>query len=431
MLNFSKTVDLQNAERTSAEKDSSKFAVIARASFVIYIFFIFFGTQLPFQDAITDVEDIATSNLANQVIVSLLFLTSTLTLIPKRKQVFSLIKKEKFLSLFFIWCLISIAWSNFGFVSFKRLFQVIAAVSIGLAGWLYADDSEDIIKYFKWVLFAYILLSIVSVLAVPGAKDPKFMTWRGMAPTKNHLGQAGLISTLFWLNAVYIGSKRQRAIALVMVMFSFILLLGSQSATAIATLVLLAMIWLAFWIDDRFKSMGIGRLFVVMASITSLAVAALVLYLAPELLTAIIGQVGKDTTFSGRTDLWIRILEEVKKHVLLGSGFGAFWVMENPDLQYLYRDFVWLPRQAHLGYLDILNETGLVGLALFSMAVLACFKKMLSFEGHGVWKWFLVAVLIVNLQETTLFRPNILTGTLFIFSYLALYADAIVREASN
>ena len=108
-----------------------------------------------------------------------------------------------------------------------------------------------------------------------------------------------------------------------------------------------------------------------------------------------------------------------------GCGFGGFWVFDNINLVILYEDYVWLPRQAHMGYLDILNETGLVGLGLFLAMVVAFFKNLLNLGKPFFWKWFLIAALIINFQETTLFRPNILTGVLFIFSYLALYVDLI------
>ena len=428
MLNYSKTID-HRKDLVAAETKDSKLAVIAKISFVVYLVYIFFGTQIPFQEKITDVKDIATANPINQVVVSFLFVVSILTLIPKRRDVFILIKKEKFLSLFLSWCLLSIVWSDFSFVSFKRLFQIIATVTISLAGLLNINDSEGILKYFKWVLGVYILLSIVSVFAVPGAKDPNFMTWRGLAPTKNHLGQSSLMCTLFWLYAFYTGSGRGRAIALIMMILSVTLLIGTQSATSILTLFIMSMIGLVFLIDDRFRSLGVGRLFSVMGTIVFMIIAILVLYLGPDLLIAIPAQMGKDTTFSGRTDLWLSILEEVKKHFLRGCGFGAFWVMENIDLQLLYRKFVWLPRQAHLGYLDILNETGLIGFVLFVAEIITYFLNLIHFKGHGVWKWIVMAVLVVNLMETTLFRPNILTGTLFLFSYLATYAEKTVWES--
>ena len=73
--------------------------------------------------------------------------------------------------------------------------------------------------------------------------------------------------------------------------------------------------------------------------------------------------------------------------------------------------------------LDILNETGLVGLAIFFAMVVYYLRHLLSIEKFFIWKWFFIAALIINFQETTLFRPNIFTGVIFVFSYLALYAE--------
>jgi len=83
----------------------SKIAII---SFVIFLFFAFFGTSLPFQERVRDVDAIGTSNIVNQLVFSLLFLAACISLIPKIYELFILIKKEKFLSFFLIWCLIVI-----------------------------------------------------------------------------------------------------------------------------------------------------------------------------------------------------------------------------------------------------------------------------------------------------------------------------------
>jgi O-antigen ligase len=122
------------------------------------------------------------------------------------------------------------------------------------------------------------------------------------------------------------------------------------------------------------------------------------------------------------------MLDEVKSHFFIGCGFAGFWTIENPDLIRLYETFVWLPNQAHNGYLDILNETGLIGLSIFLIAVITYFIKLSRIRSQFIWKWFVIAALIINLQETTLFRMNIFTGVLFIFSYLALFAELINKD---
>ncbi len=83
---------------------------------------------------------------------------------------------------------------------------------------------------------------------------------------------------------------------------------------------------------------------------------------------------GKDLTLTGRTELWADIFRIAKTHLLFGCGFQGFWVVDALNIQALYQVYVWIPIQAHNGYLDILNETGLVGLTLFIIAVINFFR---------------------------------------------------------
>jgi O-antigen ligase len=428
-LNFSKTIKQHNV-LDSSEMDGSKFAVIAKVSFVIYLLFIFFVIQSPFKDEITDVEEISTSNVANQIILSILFLTAAITLIPKRREVFTLIKKEKFLTLFLIWCLLSVFWSEFSLVSFKRLFRILVTVSVSLSVLLYTDAREEPLKFFRWILYIYILSSILAIMFVPGARDPQFMTWRGLASTKNHLGQAALVSAIIWfgsLSSVSV-STRGRIIYVTMLALSLVLLFGSKSLTSIATIVFMTIIWLVSVLDNRLQSLGIGRLFAFLSVFVALGIGSIVFLVAPESIAEITAYFGKDITFSGRTALWGDILSEVKQHLLFGCGFNGFWVMDNVNLMVLYQEYVWLPRQAHNGYLDILNETGLVGLAIFFTMVIYYLRQLLTNRKFFIWKWFFIAALIINFQETTLFRPNILTGVMFVFSYLAGYTELSIKN---
>ena len=88
----------------------------------------------------------------------------------------------------------------------------------------------------------------------------------------------------------------------------------------------------------------------------------------PDIFNTLPSLIGKDITFTGRTYLWAAIWEVIKKHILIGCGFQGYWVISNKDLLELYKNFVWLPNQAHNGYLDILNEIGIVGLVLFAIS---------------------------------------------------------------
>ena len=86
-MNLDNTPSLNNSQ-----ENTTVYETIAKLSFVIFLFFSVFGTSLPFKDKITFMDEIATSNIVNQAVYSLLFLTSCFTLTNKRSELFLLIK---------------------------------------------------------------------------------------------------------------------------------------------------------------------------------------------------------------------------------------------------------------------------------------------------------------------------------------------------
>jgi O-antigen ligase len=83
------------------------------------------------------------------------------------------------------------------------------------------------------------------------------------------------------------------------------------------------------------------------------------------LLSPIAALTGKDTTFSSRTFIWDVIKQHIQGARFLGTGYGAYWTGESkssPSYVFMYLMFFY-PSEAHNGYLDIVNDLGLVGLA--------------------------------------------------------------------
>ena len=251
-----KILNLQHEKKTAYER-------IAKYSFIAFLFFTFFGTSMPFKESVTDVDNVGTSNAVNQLVFSLLFLTSAISLIPQRKRLFLLLKREKFLSLFLLWCLFSVVWSEFSFVSFKRLFQILMAVSVCLAALLHADSLDEILHYFKLILAPYVIISILSVLFIPGAVDIKFHTWRALTPTKNNLGQVGLVCIILWFNLFRQEQVfRKKVFSFCMLILSLTLLVGSQSGTSLITFTaLIALTTMILLLNSIFHSFTVSRFF--------------------------------------------------------------------------------------------------------------------------------------------------------------------------
>ncbi len=418
--------------RTARRSWPFTLADLARLSFFFYFVFVVFGTSMPFQEKISRVQDIEASNALNQLIYSLLYVLSLLSLYGRRQQVYAFIKKEKFLSLFFLWCLTTLFWSDFPFVSFKRWLQIVGPAIVILAAFLHMDSLDEAIGYIKSVFMIYLPLSLLAILVIPEASHWDMPAWRGLAPHKNTLGQICLFSAIVWMQALSSSrSLHSRVQSLLFLGLSLLLLAGSRSMTSILAFA----IWTAFAAlhktDLALRRLQIGKLFsrVMLALVGALVVAAI--YLEPSLQEQAFRMLGKDASFTGRTDLWQAILAEVERHPWLGAGFSGFWVVGNDRLFALYDQFPWFPNSAHQGYLDLLNEIGLIGLAVFVIMYLVYRNNVRQRPLPYFWTSISAIVLLLNWQESTLFRMNTLTGIGFTMSYIAFYATAVKADAGT
>ncbi|MGE0822323.1 MAG: O-antigen ligase family protein [Candidatus Binatia bacterium] len=399
----------------------------SRTTFFFYVVFLLMGGTVPFQDKITDVSDVVTSNLSNQIIDTLFPFISLLCLLPKRKQLLLVLKQEKYLTLFLLWCLCSVLWSDFVLDSFKRWVRLFGSTIVILGFLLNTESPDEAFKYLRRVFVFYVPLSLLAIAFVPGAIQWEFPAWRGLASHKNTLGQISLISAIVWSFTSGVSSTGKKISRWLFLLASLILLFGSRSTTALVCFLFLLMTASWLIVERQLQNLNVGRL----VSLTLVFCVSLLFLLVQALelnaLESVTGVFGKDASFTGRTELWEAIFDEAKTHIFFGCGFGGFWVMENPAVLLLYADynFPWLPNEAHLGYLDVLNETGIVGLSLLALMIIFYFRALSRFDKPHFWKWFFLCTLFINLQESTLFRVANFSGWLFVLSYLVLYVELI------
>lgn len=406
----------------SAESYFSQLSsILAKVSFFMYLFFVFFGTSLPFQYEASSVEDIATSNPINQFLFSSLYLLSLFGLLSKRHRIFKFLKTEKFFSFFLLWTFFTVFWSDFPFVSFKRWLQLFGTGIVLLSALLHFESVDEALGYLKAILTLYIPLTFLSILMGPGVDQ---LGWKGLTMQKNILGQHALLSLIIWSIAFVSDSGiKKRGYALVFWCVSFILLIGSRSVTCILTAMILFLVFGPAKAQKAVFEPVIGRLFSLMFIFLFWFSIAAILIFIPDLLASVFASFGKDMTLTGRLELWDTIFSHTKNYLFSGCGFGGFWVIGSAPIDMIYEQYTWLPNRSHLGYLDILNETGIIGLFLFGLMVIYYISNLLKLEKKHFWKWFFIVALILNITETTLTFPNTAITVLFIFSYLALYIE--------
>ena len=118
-----------------------------------------------------------------------------------------------------------------------------------------------------------------------------------------------------------------------------------------------------------------------------------------------------DPTFTGRVAIWQYVLSRWEESPYFGQGFGALWQV-GPEIGARLRaaQLSWLMNEAHNGYLDVLAQTGIIGLllvgvVLFSGFLIVLFAREEKSGPLNAWKRFGIYVTLgisfYNVTEST------------------------------
>ncbi|MBW4670966.1 MAG: O-antigen ligase family protein [Cyanomargarita calcarea GSE-NOS-MK-12-04C] len=334
-------------------------------------------------------------------------ITSVLLALRWKKAIFVL-KKNNWITALVALAVISVFWS---YIPNKTISRGIAIVGTTLFGLYLASrySMKEQLQLFGLMYWLAVVLSFVFIGALPkygimsGLHEGK---WRGIYNHKNTLGKIispGII--IFLLLAI--GSTKKRWLFWLGFLLSLILLLRSTSTGSLLNTVMLLVAYLCYrvfrWRDDW--------LIPGLISVVTIG-GSLYLFLSTNselLLTAL----GKDTTLTGRGDMWPYIFEMIWKNPLLGYGYGAFWSGPGTPSFHIWQVTGWKPPNSHNGFLDIWLHLGLLGLCLFlfEFIVITLPKALnwvrLSRTSEGLWPiLYITYMLLANLSESTLMIQN-------------------------
>lgn len=244
--------------------------------------------------------------------------------------------------------------------------------------------------------------------------------WQGVFTQKNACGRIMVLAT-----AVLLFGERLTALrALSLALFLFVLVMsGSRGAWIIEIGLLL--LWLALALARR-AGARLRTALAVAAPFGIAACAVAILWLYPHFA----GIFGRDLTLSGRTAIWAQVSRFIARRPLIGYGYDAFWRgFAGPSLQ-IDAAVHFVVEHAHNGFLEILLELGVLGLALFLLSWMAAVLRLWPLWRSGRIAElafplaFLVLILLYDLDENTLLIYN------GIFWPLYVAALASVRQLS-
>lgn len=182
--------------------------------------------------------------------------------------------------------------------------------------------------------------------------------WDGLGTQKNELGGHALIALLVLLVAARTaGTRRFMYYGLSGV--TAVLIVGSQSKTALAAGVLSSLCLLVFVVFRSRKTL-FGA---VLLSISSASVIAVLFVTANIGLIA--GWLDRDITFTGRSQLWSLVRTGISDRLWFGYGYDGFFNGPLSAAHPISAQADWAPTHAHNAYMQMTLHVGVVGLAIF------------------------------------------------------------------
>lgn len=321
------------------------------------------------------------------LVFAILLTAGIIVLIRRCSRTSVLLRENWVILLYFSYCLVSVIWSDFPFVAFKHWTKAIGDLAMVL---IVITDSQLLAalkRFFSRTGFILLPASLLLIKYFPDlgrAYDPWFghMSETGVTLGKNALGVITLVLSLaaVWqvLTLLRAGKTPGRGRHLlaqgVLLAFGVTLLSGANSATPLVCFVV-----------------GTGLMLTTNLLIVRRQPAAVHALMLGLLLTAGFGlllgaekaavdALGRDTTLTGRTDIWNLVLPMAPDE-LIGAGFESFWL--GPRLEKLWAA---LPNlyinEAHNGYIEVYLNLGWVGIGLIALLLINSYRRCVTTFRH-------------------------------------------------
>ncbi|UOA10190.1 O-antigen ligase family protein [Methylobacter sp. S3L5C] len=392
----------------------------------------------------------------------LLIIIGFSVLIRRRLRWGMLLASNPWLFAFFLYCFISIIWSDYPIVASKRWIKDFGNVIMVLIVLSEKDHVQAIKAVFLRYSYLTVPLSVFFINYLPEfGRNINQWTWEysyiGVTEDKNALGCLALISGLFLMwdfieirtkhsieknevnkpffakqssslqqkKIIYVkGTNHRRpfvakstadtimmtsldlASHVLLLLMVFYLIAKADSSTSLVSLFIGMCIF--FFIRRSFaKKQFLTRYLGTCCLILILLL--LLLYSFPDILQSLFELLGEDMTLTGRTDLWADLLQSTI-NPFLGSGYQSFWL--GSEATSLWEKYYFHPNQAHNGYLETYLNGGLIGLCLLIAVIISTGsklkKEMLLGNSFGTLCFsFLVILVFSNWTEATFNRLSI------------------------
>lgn len=313
-------------------------------------------------------------------VIAFLQLAALAVLLARSSKVQGLLRKNVLILMYFSFCLASLIWSDFPFITLKRWVKALGDVEMVLVIVTESEPLAAVRCLLTRLGFFLFPLSILCIRYYPQigrrATNSYTMEPTGLATQKNELGIMCMMWGVFFVWR-FISAYRDRedprrrgrlwAFGTMIAMSIYLLHLCNSTTSIVGFTLSAGVVWLASRPSRRVAVVHLAVLAVV-----GLTVVALFFNPGGGMVEAL----GKDPGLTGRSDAW-KLLLGMKTNPLIGTGFESFWLGWRLDfVRSAYENFP--INEAHNGYIEIYLNLGWAGLSFIALLLLTAYKRTMS-----------------------------------------------------
>ena len=301
------------------------------------------------------------------------------------------------------------------------------------------DAMLSVLRRSTYILipFSVLLIKYYPYYGVAYGRWSGELMWIGVTMQKNGIGRLCLVAIFFLIWSI-IRRRRERNITNVkyqtiaeifLVVLSCYILrgpsIGAMSATGVMSLTIgLTAFFGLLWMHKIKLYPRANTLAAIMAAIIIFGI--LTVFKSGSTIGSFTSTVGRDTTLTGRTEVWQSLLPAAMDRPIGGHGFGGFWTHET-RAHYEISD-------AHSGYLDTLLDIGFAGLifvALFLLSSCRRAQRMMKddFYWASLWIGFLIMAVVHNISESSI--SDLASHMTAILVFLSVSSSSIASDTEK
>lgn len=315
---------------------------------------------------------------------SLLLLAGLIVLAHRSLKVFPFFSRMLPILVFFLYCGISILWSDFPFVAFKHWNKGIGDLVMVL---VILTDPEP------YIAFKRVLTRLATVLLPLSLLFSKYYPaigrtfsmggvplYNGVTNQKNTLGVICLIfglGCLWQILVLYRDRETPRRKQLLIAQGTLLalvvwLLYLCNSMTSITCFVMTgALMW---WASRPKAARHTVLVHLLVAAILGISLFAVFF----DTTGGLVQDLGRNPTLTGRTDIWEAVIP-LASDPLLGTGYESFWLGPRLEKLWSVRDGAFNGiQEAHNGYLELYLNLGWIGIALLAGLIVISYPRVIA-----------------------------------------------------